>query len=453
VRNAKSSTVRNFSTTNCKRSSVVKSFKSSKDLTTEERLQLVVEKLRTVEDLELRTQLAESIFGPLAEDVLQLVEAGDIPVEDLLAQAQELGLLFENVGKQSVIFACNGYSTLELTEPWGQFYRSESQDGFTPHVPYGLAAPANCSYFGLTTTIDPCPPALLHCPVPSAAQPHASLVRSLEFTQIVVQFFFNVNDVPEPFQMFFETTLNNIHPAIPNTLSSQNSFFGVIEEQEEAEVGNFFPSTDDVYYPGGPPFSYLAVNQFGESLRNSGLYLNRQISGGYHLLQFQRNADQYTSLKTAVLHELQFQLFTTLTHLLFTRNPEQPFTNIAYAGEFESDILASNLINETPGVIYKSLDVLGVNFGKFLTWKEGEGFVETESELGPAYGPNGQVLEPIETPESVIQYVFERGQDIVQHTFSEEQEQALAAGEIVRFGVSSDSSDVTPDFLLQAIFE
>ena len=50
----------------------------------------------------------------------------------------------------------------------------EQGDGFVPTLPAGDNPPDNCSYFGLTTTIHPCPPRVLACPAPVASQPHAS---------------------------------------------------------------------------------------------------------------------------------------------------------------------------------------------------------------------------------------------------------------------------------------
>lgn len=55
-----------------------------------------------------------------------------------------------------------------------QFSLRERGDGFVPTLPVGDNPPENCSYFGLTSTIHPCPPRILSCPVPVAAQPHAS---------------------------------------------------------------------------------------------------------------------------------------------------------------------------------------------------------------------------------------------------------------------------------------
>jgi hypothetical protein len=51
------------------------------------------------------------------------------------------------------------------------------QDGFVPEMPTEDDERDNCSYYGLTTTIHPCPPRRLICPGPMAAQRHNSAFR------------------------------------------------------------------------------------------------------------------------------------------------------------------------------------------------------------------------------------------------------------------------------------
>lgn len=65
---------------------------------------------------------------------------------------------------------------------WGETRSGTYVDGFTPCVPpqsapTGTSMPTDFSYWGLTTTIDPAPPATLRCPVAKTAQRHASVVR------------------------------------------------------------------------------------------------------------------------------------------------------------------------------------------------------------------------------------------------------------------------------------
>lgn len=56
-------------------------------------------------------------------------------------------------------------------------------EGFTPCVPPQASPPSDCSYWGLTTTIDPCPPKTLQCPVAKVAQRHASVIRRADDLQ------------------------------------------------------------------------------------------------------------------------------------------------------------------------------------------------------------------------------------------------------------------------------
>jgi len=58
-----------------------------------------------------------------------------------------------------------------------------TQDLFAPQMPFnvtgptGMTGPSDCSYYGMRTTIHPCPPALLPCPMPRLSQPHNSAFR------------------------------------------------------------------------------------------------------------------------------------------------------------------------------------------------------------------------------------------------------------------------------------
>jgi hypothetical protein len=57
--------------------------------------------------------------------------------------------------------------------------KSVVADGFTATVPLPTDPPDDCSYWGLKTTIDPCPPReVTECACPRAEQRHASVIRS-----------------------------------------------------------------------------------------------------------------------------------------------------------------------------------------------------------------------------------------------------------------------------------
>lgn len=56
-------------------------------------------------------------------------------------------------------------------------YSPGELQGFWPGVPAVNAPQSDCSYFGLQTTLDPCPPKTFGCPFPRMPQRHASAVR------------------------------------------------------------------------------------------------------------------------------------------------------------------------------------------------------------------------------------------------------------------------------------
>jgi len=69
---------------------------------------------------------------------------------------------------------------------FGTVEHRPNQDLFSPQMPFdatgptgptGQAGPSDCSYYGMATTIFPCPPAALLCPMPRLPQPHNSAFR------------------------------------------------------------------------------------------------------------------------------------------------------------------------------------------------------------------------------------------------------------------------------------
>ena len=65
-----------------------------------------------------------------------------------------------------------------LTPGMGMFSPLLNYEKFSCGVPSLTSPTSDCSYFGLTTTIDPCPPALVSaCASPDAQQRHASAIR------------------------------------------------------------------------------------------------------------------------------------------------------------------------------------------------------------------------------------------------------------------------------------
>lgn len=72
-------------------------------------------------------------------------------------------------------FACSGLASIA---DWGSVRAAGVVDGFSPNCPADSPDSSVCSYFGLTTTIDPCPPKTLTCPAPLGHQRHSSAFRS-----------------------------------------------------------------------------------------------------------------------------------------------------------------------------------------------------------------------------------------------------------------------------------
>lgn len=83
---------------------------------------------------------------------------------------------FENASKKLSTVSASATVTVPVTI--GEYSPRLIRDGYVPGVPPLTSPPPGHSYFGLTTTIDPCPPASLSaCVAPSAAQLHASAIR------------------------------------------------------------------------------------------------------------------------------------------------------------------------------------------------------------------------------------------------------------------------------------
>jgi hypothetical protein len=83
---------------------------------------------------------------------------------------------FEDASKKLSTVSASATVTVPVTI--GEYSPRLIRDGYVPGVPPLTSPPPRHSYFGLTTTIDPCPPATLSaCVAPSVAQLHASAIR------------------------------------------------------------------------------------------------------------------------------------------------------------------------------------------------------------------------------------------------------------------------------------
>lgn len=90
-------------------------------------------------------------------------------------------------------------------------------EGFVPQVPAALPAqsPARCSYFGLSTTIDPCPPGFVSpCAGPSVAQKHSSVIRSTQDIQQLEIQLVNIEDGIEKLDKPLLGTPSILNPSV-----------------------------------------------------------------------------------------------------------------------------------------------------------------------------------------------------------------------------------------------
>lgn len=72
-------------------------------------------------------------------------------------------------------FGCTGNAYIR---DWGSVRSAGKVEGYSPNCPADEPESPDCSWFGLSTTIDPCPPKTLACPAPNADQRHSSAIRS-----------------------------------------------------------------------------------------------------------------------------------------------------------------------------------------------------------------------------------------------------------------------------------
>lgn len=85
------------------------------------------------------------------------------------------------ISKEAITSTVSGNGGMLIPQSLGTFSPLLNYRGYVPCVPPPTDPPADCSYFGLTTTIDPCPPAEVSpCAAPRVAQRHASAIISDE---------------------------------------------------------------------------------------------------------------------------------------------------------------------------------------------------------------------------------------------------------------------------------
>lgn len=253
-------------------------------------------------------------------------------IGDMLSISKAIALLPELDGTFRI--TSNGGNISD----WGSARLGNQTDGFTPCVPPQSSPPADCSYWGLTTTIDPCPPKTLRCPVAKTAQRHASIIR-------------RVNDL-ESFQLSMvrrdPTTGNEIAPVAgsdlglfgPVTMAKtaysenlpQNCWYASLPQSLGFQVTEFpnynaFSSSQGVWgrvykdletgarycwanTESGPGFVAIGggnpIDPNGNAYDPPGA-INREL-----WLAASRQASQYLGLSTTMLWELEILAFLAL---------------------------------------------------------------------------------------------------------------------------------------------
>jgi hypothetical protein len=166
--------------------------------------------------------------------------------------------------------------------------KSVVADGFTATVPLPTDPPDDCSYWGLKTTIDPCPPReVTECACPRAEQRHASVIRSdddiLSLTlslvlrssageEIVVP------DVGDPSQDFPRWGANELEKSFNGSDLAQNVWALELPEQSPVTTTNLLGS------------------------------FTSTVLGGTVFLEAFRFVTEYAGRKTAYLNELEFEV-------------------------------------------------------------------------------------------------------------------------------------------------
>lgn len=210
-----------------------------------------------------------------------------------------------------------------INNNWGQTRKGIETDGFTPQVPPQSDSPADCSFWGLATTIHPCPPKTLRCPVAKVAQRHASVVRrEQDLTSFDLtlegggQQFFTANlqnqangNPTSQNTWYWEDTSSNLTPFEPSFNDGPGGFgWASLQTIISSGPGNYgvvYVLTDGSKYirtPGGWQAwseGQPIIGADGEPLGSTG------PNGSRVWVSMCRNASQYHSLETSFLWELE----------------------------------------------------------------------------------------------------------------------------------------------------
>jgi hypothetical protein len=204
-------------------------------------------------------------------------------------------------------------STGGVIANWGQTRKGIETDGFTPQVPPQSDSPDDCSFWGLTTTIDPCPPKTLRCPVAKAPQRHASVIRMEE-------------DLPSfkatlsvPGSAAAGVTLNLFNQASDGS-TPQNTWRAEIEEDlkpheaftfqaggalpAQGQWGSLYQLNDGTKHSWSSS-GWQQVTDGKAIAPDGGGFPPVGLVSGVALATACRNASQYAALETAFLWELE----------------------------------------------------------------------------------------------------------------------------------------------------
>lgn len=180
---------------------------------------------------------------------------------------------------------------------WGSHAKGIGPDAFTPMVPppppdeddeEAEPPPYDCSYWGMKTTIDPCPPReVTACACPRAAQRHSSAIVSSEDIQtFTLSLVWRSTDGTEgggppggwPREDFAEFGEVNLESSFNGSALPQNVWAAEVDERSPVET------TDTL-----------------------GTY-TRTVQGGAVFVEAFRFVTEHTGLKTAYLNELEFDV-------------------------------------------------------------------------------------------------------------------------------------------------
>lgn len=203
-------------------------------------------------------------------------------------------------------------STGAALRDWGKTRGGIYTDRFTPQVPTQSGSQDDCSYWGLSTTIDPCPPKRLVCPVAKVAQKHSSVIRSNDDKTSFTLSRINAGGNAE-----WSIVVSN---EIDGAKTAQNSWVGRLEEDLKPheplifQVGNTLPSQGQWGYlyrlNNGDTYSrsaggwQLVTNGKAVAPGGGGFPPVGRVKG-IVFVNACRNASQYLGLETSILWELE----------------------------------------------------------------------------------------------------------------------------------------------------